>query len=583
MKNQLRITVLFATMFLFFSFFATVSAQNADEREVKSILTRINSEFSSFRKSLERELSRIRLRSDVGQKLDDDLNSMESDVENFSSRLQRKRAKAQDVSDILSDAAGIDEFINQNPLGDKVQQDWQNLRFSLDELAGQFGVSSAWNNNSAGSANSSGNVGNTDNSGNSTNSSNTNSTDDSAGWSETDSGEPVAANNPNSTNQPNDNINFPTDNRGSIANGLIGTYRIDVSQSDNAQEIIDQNVRNLRPSDERRARQELKEKLTSAETLAIDRQNQNVSLASNLAPQISLQADGRERNETMANGGSVRVKASVKGEILTISTIGSEENDYNVTFQSIDNGRALRVTKRFTANYVPQTIFVETIYNRTSDVAQLDIFDNRNTNSNDNRNTNAQTPPRTQPKRNGQYIVSDGTEMFAVLEGEINTKTAQDGDRFVLVVQSPDQFKGSRIIGSLSGTARSGRITGRSQVQFNFETIELRNGQRYDFAGFIAGIKDDRGKTVKIDNEGTAKGSNQTTQAAKRGAIGAGIGAIIGGIVGGANGAIVGATIGAGGGAGSVAIQGASDINLKNGSTFNLLASAPRNSNSNGN
>ena len=144
-----------------------------------------------------------------------------------------------------------------------------------------------------------------------------------------------------------------------------------------------------------------------------------------------------------------------------------------------------------------------------------------------------------------------------------------------MTVQSPNEFRGATIEGYISGVGRSGKVSGRSNVTFNFEKITLRNGKTYDFAGNLQSIKDQNGKTVKVDAEGAAKGGSQTTQTAKRGGVGAGIGAIIGAIAGGGTGAAIGAIIGAGAGAGSVIVQGRDDVQLQKGSTITVQSSSP--------
>ena len=162
-----------------------------------------------------------------------------------------------------------------------------------------------------------------------------------------------------------------------------------------------------------------------------------------------------------------------------------------------------------------------------------------------------------------------------ILENEIDTKVSQNNDRFRLTVQSPDEFRGAIIEGYISGVGRSGQISGRSNVTFNFQKITLRDGKAYDFAGSVQGIKDTFGKDVKVDTEGTAKGDSQTKESVKRGGIGAGIGALIGAIAGGGKGAVIGAIIGGGAGAGSVAIQGRDDIQLHKGSVMTVVSSSP--------
>jgi len=150
-----------------------------------------------------------------------------------------------------------------------------------------------------------------------------------------------------------------------------------------------------------------------------------------------------------------------------------------------------------------------------------------------------------------------------------------NNDRFKLTVQSPTDLRGATIEGHITGVGRSGRVSGSSNITFNFETITLQSGQKYDFSGYLQGIKDQNGKVVKVDTEGTAKGDSQTKETVKRGGIGAVAGAIFGAILGGGKGAAIGAIIGGGARAGSVVVQGRDDIQLMKGSTLTIQASSP--------
>ncbi|HBR57542.1 MAG TPA: hypothetical protein DEA22_08740, partial [Blastocatellia bacterium] len=116
---------------------------------------------------------------------------------------------------------------------------------------------------------------------------------------------------------------------------------------------------------------------------------------------------------------------------------------------------------------------------------------------------------------------------------------------------------------------------GTANVTFNFERITMRDGQTYDFAGFLKAIRDQNGKNVKVDSEGAAKGDSQGKKTAKRTVGGAGLGAIIGGILGGGSGAVIGATIGGSSGAGTAVLSGKEDLRLMPGSTITLEASSP--------
>src|SRR5262249_21735571 len=199
-----------------------------------------------------------------------------------------------------------------------------------------------------------------------------------------------------------------------------------------------------------------------------------------------------------------------------------------------------------------QTVFADSVYTKTDELAGLGIKggqsndadpDAGSTNSttsggysssdpNDNGRNNSGPPPTTAPARSGDFIVPNGTIVTGQLESTIDTKVSQNNDRFKLTVQTPSDLRGAVIEGYISGIGRSGRVSGSSNVTFNFETITLRNGQKYDFAGYLQSIKDQNGKVVKVDTEGTAKGDSQTKETVKRGGIGAGAGAILAAIIG---------------------------------------------------
>jgi hypothetical protein len=254
----------------------------------------------------------------------------------------------------------------------------------------------------------------------------------------------------------------------------------------------------------------------------------------------------------------------------------------------------MRITRRITTDYLNQTVFAESVYTKTDSVARLGT-DNNSTDANgsysssDSSDSSSSYPnnssgnypndsnnyPTTRNGRTGNFIVPNETILTGTLQNDISTKYSQNNDRFRVTVTAPNEFRGAVVEGHISGLNRSGKVSGRSQIALNFETIRLSNGQTYDFAGFLQNVTDARGNNVRVDTEGTAKGGSQTKQTIKRGGIGAGIGAIIGAIAGGAPGAAIGAVIGGGAGAGSVVLQGKEDLELKSGSSITVQSSSP--------
>jgi phage tail tape-measure protein len=158
----------------------------------------------------------------------------------------------------------------------------------------------------------------------------------------------------------------------------------------------------------------------------------------------------------------------------------------------------------------------------------------------------------------------------------LSTETAREGDRFTAVIRQPGQYEGATIEGHVSSIQRSGRITGRSEMTLNFDTIRLRDGRSYRFAGILEAVRTSRGETVSLDNEGAIREDNQTNRTVQRTAIGTAVGAIIGAIAGGGKGAAIGAIVGAGGGAGSVYVQGRDDLELEPGAELTIRSTGPR-------
>jgi hypothetical protein len=168
-------------------------------------------------------------------------------------------------------------------------------------------------------------------------------------------------------------------------------------------------------------------------------------------------------------------------------------------------------------------------------------------------------------------------QLLGVLNQDLSTRNIQENDRFTLTVRSPGQFEGATIEGYVTGVDRAGRVTGRSQATLNFDTIRLRDGRTYRFAGILENVRTPNGDVVRVDTEGAVRDDdNQTNRTVTRTAIGTAVGALIGAIAGGGKGAAIGAVIGAGAGAGSVYVQGRTDLELPAGTEITVQATGPR-------
>jgi hypothetical protein len=343
---------------------------------------------------------------------------------------------------------------------------------------------------------------------------------------------------------------------------LTGTFRLDSSRSDNPRSVLNRATRNVARTERPGVSDRMLARLESPEMLSIERRGTTITMASSRAPQSTFEADGLERQEQL-NGRTSRVTATLSGEQLAVRTTGNRNNDFTVTFEPIENGRRLRVKREIYSDRLAQPIIVNSVYNRTTSVAQWNVYDG------------SQPVLADTGVTSGEFIVPDGETLVAILNNDLTTKQLQPGDRFTMTVQDRGQYEGAVIEGTVSSVDQGGRLTGRSGMTLNFDTIRLRNGRTYKFAGVLGSVRTPNGDTVKVDNEGTAQGENQTTQTVQRTAIGTAIGAIIGAIAGGGKGAAIGGIIGAAGGAGSVYVQGKDNLDLPRGTELTIRSSAP--------
>ena len=520
------IPVIAAIGFVILILAGAVFSQRPNEREVRDIVRSLNSKIDDFRSGVTFQMRSSSAGRDEIDAITADIRAFQDSLKVFEDNLDRRRENRDDVDDLLSAAYQINSFIESSSQNRTVTSDWDAVRDLLDKLAGNYGMSPNWSDFPA-----------------------------------------------DQTNRDDRLSDYPPPlRRAPGRDGLSGTYKIDDSASENAEEIV--NGLNIDAS--RRA--ELEAKLAAPDEIAIDVRGSRVALATSAQSPVTYNTDGGDTYDR-TGGRDYRVRASLREDEFSVSNIGGD-TDLTVTYASLEDGQKLKVTRRITTPYLSETVFVESVYIKTAQVAGLGITpaqdDTAGYSSNDPNDIPGRLPsPGISQGRSGEFIIPNGTIVTASLENEINTKISQNNDRFRMTVQSPVEYRGAVIEGYISGVGRSGRAKGTANVTFNFERITMRDGQTYDFAGFLKAIRDQNGKNVKVDSEGAAKGDSQGKKTAKRTVGGAGLGAIIGGILGGGSGAVIGATIGGSSGAGTAVLSGKEDLRLMPGSTITLEASSP--------
>jgi hypothetical protein len=348
---------------------------------------------------------------------------------------------------------------------------------------------------------------------------------------------------------------------------LTGTYRLNPSQSDNVNDVVDRAFSSLYSSNQDdRVRVNLKRRLTSPDMLVIEKRDKQITIASSKSPQIRFDADGVARTETTPNGRTIKVTAQTYYDGVSLNYQGDRINDFYVNFIPLSNGQ-LKVVRRLNLENRNDTVTVASIYDKVDNTAQWSTVNNQNTGSNN--------------QTFGDFVIPNNTKITAVLNTPISSKTSQEGDPFTMQVTSPSDYNGAIIQGRVAKIERSGRVSGRANTSLEFDTIQMPNGQTYKFAGIVDEVRMASGERIAVNNEGTVRDNNQTTKTVTRAGIGAALGALIGAIAGGGQGAAIGAAVGAGAGAGTVFAQGRDDIELGQGTQVMITASAPNNLNPN--
>jgi len=481
-----------------------------NDMQMRRLVDRLNVRSATFSRNLRSDLNRRGYNDNSLDQVRRQLNDFEVALVQLRNRVNSRQSTTSDARNVLERAAFLNNYLAERQLSNVTENSWSSMRTDLDQLANAFNI--AWN------------------------------------WS--------------TYPRPDGNPYPGPDADRGTRRDLTGTFRLDSGRGDDVRSAVDNATRNLSLAERQRVYDSLMRRLDPPQMLAIDRRGNSVTIASTRAPQINFVADGSDQVETTPQGRQVHVRATLLGDTLTINRTGERANDFSVSFDPTNDGRELIVTRTLYSDRLSQPIIVKTYYDRTSDVAQLNIYDTNRENS------NVGGPV-------GTFVIPNGTELVAVLNNDLSTQNAHEGDRFTMTVRS-GQYDGATIEGTVTNIDRGGRLSGRSQLTMDFDTIRLRDGSSYRFAGILESVRTPNGDVVRVDNEGAVRDTDQTNKTVTRTAIGTAVGALIGAIAGGGKGAAIGAIVGAGAGAGSVYVQGRNDLDLTAGTEVTVRATGPR-------
>src|SRR6185369_248011 len=316
------------------------TGQRKNDRVVRDTIRSLNSKIDDFEANYEYQLKSSSADQEEIDFLRGDVRQLKDSLNDFESNLDARRENMDDVTRVIDSASTINGYLITNPQNGRIDDDWAMVRSLINRLSSNYGIAPDWKNTSRTTAQIYPNASN-----------------------RTGQSYP---NNPNRNALPQINTSAPRPKAPRSTSSLTGTYRLDPTRSESIDQIItDAGVGAAN-------RQDLQDRLEAPQELALDISGNRVVLASSKSSPVTLTADGSEKTEQDAAGRTIRLRATLRGSELVISSLGGE-TDYTVTFTSQDNGRTLKVTRRITTDYLNQTVFADSIYTKTNDIAGLGI------------------------------------------------------------------------------------------------------------------------------------------------------------------------------------------------------------------
>ena len=178
--------------------------------------------------------------------------------------------------------------------------------------------------------------------------------------------------------------------------------------------------------------------------------------------------------------------------------------------------------------------------------------------------------------------IPQGSHVLLRLENSLNTRTAKEGDyvyaRTAVPIVANDRIlvpEGSYVQGVVTRSVRSGRVKGRAEIAIRIDTLTLPSGKVIKLTPRLSSV--DSGETgQKLDSEnGIQQEPGKGADAARVAELG-GTGAAVGGLATETwRGAGIGGGIGGGVGMAIVLLTRGKEVDLRRGSTMDVVFDHP--------
>lgn len=498
----------FAFIAIVFSLSTGAFAQNrsyrVNDRQVETLLNRIETNTDAFRQSIERAFNNNNQYNQNNQNesyrnegIVSYVNDFENATDDLKSNFADRNSTVADVQEVLNRSAYINNFMRDNRVTTETQNQWKLIRTDLNTLATYYRVSWNWN---------------------------------------------------KSANPQFQVAGFDA--------RLTGTYRLNVGQSDNVSTTIDNAISNssYNANQRERTKNNLERRLTSPDMLMIEKQGQTVTLGSSNSSQASFSADGVTRSESSNNGRTVKIRATSTKTDLTINYEGDRMNDFFVSFTPVGYSQ-LNVVRRIYLENRNETVTVKSVYDKINRTAQWDTTNYPNTTVSNNDVNEFVIPNNTRLTATLDTPLSTKT----VKDADRFTMTVTSPSQYQgAIIQGSVIGEKSGIVSgraTISLNFETIRLTNGNTYRFTgiVEQVRQPNGDQ---------VKVDNEGSVRDKNQTT----KTATRAGIGAVIGAIIGAVAGGGQGAAIGAVIGGGAGAGtvilGGRDNLELQNGSEFTI---------------------
>ena len=287
------------------------------------------------------------------------------------------------------------------------------------------------------------------------------------------------------------------------------------------------------------------------------------------------------RTETRKTGGvSLSTQTKWEGAALLASTIASgSERNYTIMerWKRSANGSTLTIRRTIVDAHseAESTLVYENPSASAAPLARPTLQQQI-----ESTTTTRVAPPVQQSRTEDDFVVASGTRILLHLKNAVDTRHSAPGDRVYLETSIPifvNQFlvipQGSYVVGTITESARAGKVKGRSALNLRFDSITLPNGVTRDFRSRAASVD----AAAELDREeGRMKGESNKGHDAKTVGGTAATGAAIGTLAGAAKSAPltglgIGAAAGAAAGLAGVLMSRGPDIVLRPGTSMEMV------------